>query len=191
MAQRLDWGRGKGCDFVMKSCKLWLDQQRRKMQSGSPFCDTLRSNPLKLTCRQDQKAVAICNLQRFPQHLPREYQVQRIIHATCRFPSTYPGNIRYSALFMQPAGSPALTPGISGTAHYSSNLQRFPQHLPREYQVPRIIHATCRFPQHLPREYQVQRIIHATCSHSPSTYTGNIRYSALYMQPAVRVIPVR
>ncbi|XP_075466035.1 leishmanolysin-like peptidase isoform X2 [Ascaphus truei] len=74
MAQRLDWGRGKGCDFVMKSCKLWLDQQRRKMQSGSPFCDTLRSNPLKLTCRQDQKAVAICNLQRFPQHLPREYQ---------------------------------------------------------------------------------------------------------------------
>ncbi|KAM4626891.1 leishmanolysin-like peptidase [Discoglossus pictus] len=74
MAERLDWGRGKGCDFVMKSCKFWIDEQTRKKQSMSPFCDTLRSNPLKLTCTQDQKAVAICNLQRFSKQLPQEYQ---------------------------------------------------------------------------------------------------------------------
>ncbi|XP_075687136.1 leishmanolysin-like peptidase, partial [Rhinoderma darwinii] len=74
MAQKLDWGRGKGCDFAMKSCKFWIDQQSRKKQNVSPFCDTLRSNPLKLTCRQDQRAVAICNLQRFPKSLPQEYQ---------------------------------------------------------------------------------------------------------------------
>lgn len=43
----------------------------------SPYCDTLRSNPLQLTCRQDQRAVAVCNLQRFPNPLPPEYQVTR------------------------------------------------------------------------------------------------------------------
>ncbi|XP_012495126.1 PREDICTED: leishmanolysin-like peptidase [Propithecus coquereli] len=30
MAEKLDWGRGMGCDFVRKSCKFWIDQQRQK-----------------------------------------------------------------------------------------------------------------------------------------------------------------
>ena len=30
MAERLDWGRGLGCDFVMKSCKFWMDRQRQR-----------------------------------------------------------------------------------------------------------------------------------------------------------------
>lgn len=30
MAQKLDWGRGLGCDFVMKSCKFWMDKQRQR-----------------------------------------------------------------------------------------------------------------------------------------------------------------
>ncbi|XP_060028213.1 leishmanolysin-like peptidase isoform X1 [Erinaceus europaeus] len=74
MAEKLDWGRGMGCDFVQKSCKFWIDHQRRKRQMPSPYCDTLRSNPLQLTCRQDQRAVAVCNLQKFPKPLPQEYQ---------------------------------------------------------------------------------------------------------------------
>ncbi|XP_054982894.1 leishmanolysin-like peptidase isoform X4 [Sorex araneus] len=74
MAEKLDWGRGEGCDFVRKSCKFWMDQQRQKRQTLSPYCNTLRSNPLRLTCRQDQRAVAVCNLQKFPKPLPREYQ---------------------------------------------------------------------------------------------------------------------
>ncbi|EPY84655.1 leishmanolysin-like peptidase [Camelus ferus] len=74
MAEKLDWGRGMGCDFVEKSCKFWIDQQRQKRQMLSPYCDTLRSNPLQLTCRQDQRAVAVCNLQKFPKPLPQEYQ---------------------------------------------------------------------------------------------------------------------
>ncbi|XP_011891999.1 PREDICTED: leishmanolysin-like peptidase isoform X2 [Cercocebus atys] len=74
MAEKLDWGRGMGCDFVRKSCKFWIDQQRQKRQTLSPYCDTLRSNPLQLTCRQDQRAVAVCNLQKFPKPLPQEYQ---------------------------------------------------------------------------------------------------------------------
>ncbi|XP_027442620.1 leishmanolysin-like peptidase isoform X5 [Callorhinus ursinus] len=74
MAEKLDWGRGMGCDFVRKSCKFWIDQQKQKRQMLSPFCDTLRSNPLQLTCRQDQRAVAVCNLQKFSKPLPQEYQ---------------------------------------------------------------------------------------------------------------------
>lgn len=30
MAEKLDWGRGMGCDFVRKSCKFWIDQQKQK-----------------------------------------------------------------------------------------------------------------------------------------------------------------
>lgn len=30
MAEKLDWGRNKGCDFVMKSCKFWIDQKKQK-----------------------------------------------------------------------------------------------------------------------------------------------------------------
>ncbi|XP_067594719.1 leishmanolysin-like peptidase isoform X2 [Pseudorca crassidens] len=74
MAEKLDWGRGLGCDFVRRSCKFWIDQQRQKRQMLSPYCNTLRSNPLQLTCRQDQRAVAVCNLQKFPKPLPQEYQ---------------------------------------------------------------------------------------------------------------------
>ncbi|KAJ1175772.1 hypothetical protein NDU88_001057 [Pleurodeles waltl] len=74
MAEKLDWGRDKGCDFVMKSCKFWMDKQREGKKLLMPYCDTLRSNPLQLTCRQDQRAVAVCNLQRFSKHLPQEYQ---------------------------------------------------------------------------------------------------------------------
>ncbi|XP_044294379.1 leishmanolysin-like peptidase isoform X2 [Varanus komodoensis] len=74
MAEKLDWGRGKGCDFVMKSCKFWIDHRRKKKELVAPYCDTLRSNPLQLTCRQDHRAVAVCNLQKFSQQLPQEYQ---------------------------------------------------------------------------------------------------------------------
>uniref|UniRef100_A0A8C2BLJ1 Leishmanolysin-like peptidase n=1 Tax=Cyprinus carpio TaxID=7962 RepID=A0A8C2BLJ1_CYPCA len=74
MAENLEWGRGLGCDFVMKSCKFWIDQHRHTRPTLSPYCDSVRSAPLELTCRQDQLAVAVCNLQKFPQSLPAEYQ---------------------------------------------------------------------------------------------------------------------
>lgn len=32
LAQRLDWGRSLGCDFVLKSCKFWMEQQRRRSE---------------------------------------------------------------------------------------------------------------------------------------------------------------
>uniref|UniRef100_A0A5F8G2Q2 Leishmanolysin-like peptidase n=1 Tax=Monodelphis domestica TaxID=13616 RepID=A0A5F8G2Q2_MONDO len=46
----------------------------------TPYCDTLRSNPLQLTCRQDRRAVAVCNLQKFSKPLPQEYQYFDDLH---------------------------------------------------------------------------------------------------------------
>ncbi|XP_057192706.1 leishmanolysin-like peptidase isoform X2 [Triplophysa rosa] len=74
MAENLEWGRGLGCDFVMKSCKFWIDQHRNARPTLSPYCDSVRTAPLQLTCRQDQLAVAVCNLQKFSRALPPEYQ---------------------------------------------------------------------------------------------------------------------
>ncbi|XP_068602104.1 leishmanolysin-like peptidase [Brachionichthys hirsutus] len=74
LAQKLDWGRGLGCDFVMKSCKFWMDRRRQSRRSVGPFCDRVRASPLQLSCRQDQLAVAVCNLQRYAQELPPDYQ---------------------------------------------------------------------------------------------------------------------
>ncbi|CAG13297.1 unnamed protein product [Tetraodon nigroviridis] len=43
----------------------------------APYCDTVRASPLQLTCRQDQLAVAVCNLQKHPEQLPPEFQVEK------------------------------------------------------------------------------------------------------------------
>ncbi|MCJ8732773.1 hypothetical protein PDJAM_G00214890 [Pangasius djambal] len=74
MAENLEWGKGLGCDFVMKSCKFWIDQQRKTRPTLTPYCDSVRGMPLQLSCRQDQLAVAVCNLQKYLQPLPQEYQ---------------------------------------------------------------------------------------------------------------------
>ncbi|KAG9271613.1 leishmanolysin-like peptidase [Astyanax mexicanus] len=74
MAENLEWGKGLGCDFVMKSCKFWIDQQRHARLSLTPYCESVRGTPLQLSCRQDQLAVAVCNLQKYSQPLPHEYQ---------------------------------------------------------------------------------------------------------------------
>ncbi|XP_035605583.1 leishmanolysin-like peptidase isoform X1 [Oncorhynchus keta] len=74
MAERLDWGKGLGCDFVMKSCTFWIERQRQSRKVVTLYCDTVRATPLQLTCRQDQLAVAVCNLQKYPQDLPLDYQ---------------------------------------------------------------------------------------------------------------------
>ncbi|XP_072903651.1 leishmanolysin-like peptidase isoform X2 [Hemitrygon akajei] len=74
MAEKLEWGEGLGCDFVMNSCKFWIDQQRKRNKNVTPYCDTLRTSPLRLMCRQDQRAVAVCNLEKYPVPVPEEYQ---------------------------------------------------------------------------------------------------------------------
>ncbi|KAJ3592469.1 hypothetical protein NHX12_007596 [Muraenolepis orangiensis] len=65
-AQRLDWGRGLGCDFVMKSCKFWMDKQRQRRVPVTPFCDMVS--------------------QEFSWHLSGEYQR----NSYCRVPENQP-----------------------------------------------------------------------------------------------------
>lgn len=52
----------------------------------TPFCDTVRASPLQLTCREDQLAVAVCNLQKYPQQLPLEYQVSQKVRKLSQQP---------------------------------------------------------------------------------------------------------
>ena len=62
IAEKLDRDWGVGCDSVRKSCKFWIDQQWQERKMLNPYCNILRSNLLQLTCRQDQRTVAVYNL---------------------------------------------------------------------------------------------------------------------------------
>ncbi|CAL1581683.1 unnamed protein product [Knipowitschia caucasica] len=127
LAQSLDWGRGLGCDFVMKSCKFWMDNQSHRTLSVGPFCSTVRASPLQLTCRQDQLAVAVCNLQKHLQELPPQYQY-----------------------FDQIAGVAPDELGFFGgaveIADFCPFSQEFSWHLSGEYQR----NSYCRVPQNQP-----------------------------------------
>lgn len=115
LAERLDWGRGLGCDFVMKSCKFWMDRQRQRRSSVTPYCDTVRASPLQLTCRQDQLAVAVCNLQRYSEELPLEYQY-------------------FDSIPDVPSDQLALFGGSVEIADFCPFSQEFSWHLSGEYQ---------------------------------------------------------
>ncbi|XP_057359597.1 leishmanolysin-like peptidase isoform X4 [Manis pentadactyla] len=91
---------------------LMEDTGRRML---SPYCDTLRSNPLQLTCRQDQRAVAVCNLQKFPKPLPQEYQY-------------------FDVLSGIPAEDLSYYGGSVEIADYCPFSQEFSWHLSGEYQ---------------------------------------------------------
>ncbi|XP_073999551.1 leishmanolysin-like peptidase, invadolysin isoform X2 [Rhodnius prolixus] len=83
MAQPLSWGKGLGCDFVMKSCKHWIDNKRSKDQSIEPFCDKVKRDPLETECTDDRSSVALCNLVEYTKKLPPHYQnFDRIPHVS-------------------------------------------------------------------------------------------------------------
>ncbi|XP_043929619.1 leishmanolysin-like peptidase [Protopterus annectens] len=127
MAEKLDWGQGMGCDFVNKSCKFWIDQHRQKKQLVSPYCDTLRTNPLQLTCRQDLKAVAVCNLQKYTERLPHDYQY-------------------FDYLDGVPHQDLSLYGGSVEIADYCPFSQEFSWHLSGEFQRS----SDCRIPENQP-----------------------------------------
>lgn len=74
MAQDLFWGKNLGCDFVMKSCKHWMDTKRAKGKSIHPFCDKVKQDPLETECTDDRSSVALCNLVKQNEPLPNIYQ---------------------------------------------------------------------------------------------------------------------
>ncbi|KAL4708348.1 hypothetical protein ACJJTC_016450 [Scirpophaga incertulas] len=72
LATPLHWGKGLGCKFAMRSCKEWLNSQRRK--NPAPFCERIKGNPLRTECSPHRTAVVLCNLVRHDTILPRAYQ---------------------------------------------------------------------------------------------------------------------
>ncbi|XP_043668427.1 leishmanolysin-like peptidase isoform X3 [Vespula pensylvanica] len=76
MAQELGWGKHLGCDFAMKSCKEWISSKSSRLSGKSihPFCNKVKQDPLQTECTDDRSSVALCNLVKHSQLLPKKYQ---------------------------------------------------------------------------------------------------------------------
>ncbi|XP_018900151.2 leishmanolysin-like peptidase [Bemisia tabaci] len=74
MAQPLAWGKNLGCDFVMRSCKHWIDSKRAQNKSIHPFCEKVKRDPLETECTDDRNSLALCNLVEHAEPLPPFYQ---------------------------------------------------------------------------------------------------------------------
>ncbi|KAL3278658.1 hypothetical protein HHI36_016195 [Cryptolaemus montrouzieri] len=73
-AGEMTWGRGLGCDFAVKSCKEWISMKADRGMSIHPFCNKVKRDPLQTECTDDRTSVALCNLVRHEQVLPKIYQ---------------------------------------------------------------------------------------------------------------------
>ncbi|XP_063220729.1 leishmanolysin-like peptidase [Bacillus rossius redtenbacheri] len=94
MAQPLDWGRNYGCDFVMRSCKYWMDNRTASGRSIHPFCNKVKRDPLETECTMDRSAVALCNLVAHREPVPLLYQnFDRIPHVPRGQEPLYGGSV--------------------------------------------------------------------------------------------------
>lgn len=75
-AEPLRWGQNRGCKFVNNSCKAWMTARNSSHNSLEPFCQRFKSQKqgLHTSCSVDKTSVAMCNLAKFNQPLPLEYQ---------------------------------------------------------------------------------------------------------------------
>lgn len=53
--------------------KTFISFSRGK--SIHPFCNKVKQDPLQTECTDDRSSVALCNLVKHPQPLPKKYQV--------------------------------------------------------------------------------------------------------------------
>ncbi|KAL1492801.1 hypothetical protein ABEB36_010985 [Hypothenemus hampei] len=74
MAEEMSWGKNLGCDFVMKSCKEWINNKASRGVSIHPFCNKVKRDPLQTECTDDRASVALCNLVEYKTQLPKIYQ---------------------------------------------------------------------------------------------------------------------
>ncbi|ENN76852.1 hypothetical protein YQE_06693, partial [Dendroctonus ponderosae] len=73
-AEDMSWGKNLGCDFAMKSCKEWMNIKSSKGFSTHPFCNKVKQDPLQTECTDDRKSLALCNLLKYQDELPKMYQ---------------------------------------------------------------------------------------------------------------------
>ncbi|KAH8872658.1 Leishmanolysin-like peptidase [Schistosoma japonicum] len=70
MANRFTYGKGLGCDFVMKSCYEYIRNRQSRGQDIRPFCN----KPYENKCLNSERAFGYCQLFRHNTELPRENQ---------------------------------------------------------------------------------------------------------------------
>ena len=82
-AQNITWGKNRGCEFAMKSCKELMDNDinlqntlslEEFQMKKSPFCNTVQSNNAVTSCNHDRTSVGNCNLAMYGNSLPKIYQ---------------------------------------------------------------------------------------------------------------------
>ncbi|CAH8604494.1 unnamed protein product [Schistosoma haematobium] len=70
MADDFKWGKGLGCDFVMKSCYEFIQKRKMLKQDIQPFCDT----PWEKRCINYDRAIGRCSLFDSETELPLHFQ---------------------------------------------------------------------------------------------------------------------
>eukprot|EP00794_Sanderia_malayensis_P000625 gene625-1290_t len=94
MAEKLDWGRGLGCLFVKNNCRAWIADRIRKKRSTAPFCATLKQSPLHMKCTHTKLSLALCNLVKYTNSLPRQFQYfDRLGRSAVKDISSYGGAV--------------------------------------------------------------------------------------------------
>ncbi|MFH4975951.1 hypothetical protein AB6A40_002660 [Gnathostoma spinigerum] len=78
IAEELQWGKGLGCDFAMKSCGEWIQKRRKANLTPAPFCDEIKHDGKKslatTKCTVERDSLALCNLVPHHHSLPVEYR---------------------------------------------------------------------------------------------------------------------
>ncbi|CAH8583179.1 unnamed protein product, partial [Schistosoma rodhaini] len=58
MADDFKWGKGLGCDFVMKSCYEYIKERKSRGQDIQPYCDV----PSEQKCASYENGIGTCAL---------------------------------------------------------------------------------------------------------------------------------
>ncbi|KAK4470046.1 hypothetical protein MN116_000081, partial [Schistosoma mekongi] len=70
MAEDFTWGKGLGCDFVMKSCYEFIRNRQSRGEDIQPFCNERN----KIKCLNSEHAFGRCSIYKYGTELPLENQ---------------------------------------------------------------------------------------------------------------------
>ncbi|XP_041482023.1 neurogenic locus notch homolog protein 1-like isoform X3 [Lytechinus variegatus] len=70
-ADRLNWGKDLGCDFVQKSCHNWINTKQNAGQSLLPWCTEIGET----ACHAEGVDVAVCGFYEYDQPIPTVFQI--------------------------------------------------------------------------------------------------------------------
>ncbi|KAF6769930.1 hypothetical protein AHF37_11939 [Paragonimus kellicotti] len=70
-AEPLTWGRNLGCDFVLKSCYEYMEIQKSRKVTLSPWCNEVSSST---RCLSDENSFGYCGLKNLGRSLGPQHQ---------------------------------------------------------------------------------------------------------------------